>query len=84
MQKGKCTMFAIIATKPLNDNTCGFRYNVFGVKGIVRLRKKAKRYGVNVQGDCTKALHVGKLSVYVETKLNRQRWNKRRMHHFAG
>lgn len=76
-------MFLVLATKPLNDRTRGFRYNVLNVKGIVRLRKAKKRYGVE-QKDCTRALHIGKLSVYVETKANRQRDNKRRMWHFAG
>lgn len=77
-------MFLVIATKPLNDRTRGFRYNVLNVKGVVRLRKSKKRKLQVERKDCTLALHMGKLSVYVETKHNRQRDNKRRMHHFAG
>ena len=31
-------MFALIATKPLNDDTNGFRFNVLGLKGLTRKR----------------------------------------------
>ena len=31
-------MFLIVATKPLNDGTKGFRFNVLGQKGFYRKR----------------------------------------------
>ena len=43
-------MFVILATKPLNDGTNGFRFNILGNKGIYRKRKIEKRYGKS-QGD---------------------------------
>ena len=76
-------MFLVLATKPLNDGTRGFRFNVVGLKGLTRLRKHKKRYGIT-KGKCTREIHIGKLSVYMGTKVNRDRENKRRFEHFAG
>ena len=33
-------MFIVLATKPLRDGTKGFRFNILGKKGLVRLRKR--------------------------------------------
>ena len=51
-------MFVILATKPLNDRTNGFRFNFLGNKGIYRKRKIEKRYGKS-QGDCMTGYHFG-------------------------
>lgn len=72
-------MFAILATKPLNDGTQGFRYNFLGRKGVVRKRKKLSRGWKVVRGDGMTALHMGRLTVYVEHNKN-----KRKLKHFAG
>ena len=74
-------MFVCIATKPLNDGTRGFRFNLVGFKGLTRKRQSKKRYGVQ-RGSCMTALHLGKRSVYLEQKPNRT--SKRRIRHFAG
>jgi len=71
-------MFVILATKPLNDGTDGFRFNILGSKGIYRKRKIEKRYGKS-QGDCMTGYHFGKRSLYVE-----QSATKRKLCHFAG
>lgn len=73
-------MFIIFATKPLNDGTRGFRFNVAGKKGIVRLRKR-KSLPVKLErlNPCLVAAHMGKLSVYVESKAT-----PRKLRHFAG
>ena len=36
-------MFVIVATKPLNDGSDGFRFNLFGKKGLLRKRKSTSR-----------------------------------------
>ena len=74
-------MFLCIATKPLNDGTNGFRFNFVGIKGLTRKRKTTKRFGITT-GDCTKALHFGFRSIYIEQKRNKT--TKRRIRHFAG
>jgi hypothetical protein len=75
-------MFVIFATKPLNDGTKGFRFNAFGLKGVVRKRKSLSRgYGFT-QGKSMKALHLGKLTVYFET--GRNSYSVRQLRHFAG
>jgi hypothetical protein len=75
-------MFAIIATKPLTDGTKGFRFNILGTKGVLRKRKALSRGWAIVQGKSTKAYHMGKLSVYVESKPNMH--STRVFRHFAG
>lgn len=74
-------MFVILATKPLNDGTDGFRYNFFGIKGMIRVRKVKWRWGFS-QGKTMKAIHVGKYSLYVERKTNRKK--HRKFGHWAG
>lgn len=73
------TVFLIIAAKPLNDGTRGFRFNVFGQKGLLRLRKR-KSNGFNIKSDsCMTRVNLGKLSVYFEHSAT-----VRRLRHFAG
>ena len=74
-------MFVLFATKPLNDDTQGFRFNFLGIKGLTRKRKTMKRYGVT-QGQCMRAYHLGRRSVYIENKTNRA--SSRKIRHFAG
>ena len=74
-------MFLCIATKPLNDNTTGFRFNLFGVKGLTRKRQKVRRWGL-AKGKAMKALHLGKRSIYIEKSTNKT--TTRRVRHFAG
>jgi hypothetical protein len=72
-------MFLIFATKPLNDRTSGFRFNVLGQKGLVRRRKvKSKQWSVSV-GDCMARVDMGKVSLYLESKST-----IRVLRHFAG
>ena len=71
-------MFVILATKPLNDGTDGFRFNFLGNKGIYRKRKIEKRYGKST-GDVMTGYHFGKRSVYFQ-----QTTPKRKLYHFAG
>lgn len=75
-------MFIIAATKPLNDNTKGFRFNFFGSKGLVRIRKHKSRGFKTQQGKCMDMLHLGKITVYREAGRNRK--TSRIIQHFAG
>jgi hypothetical protein len=72
-------MFIIFATKSLNDGTKGFRFNVLGKKGLVRLRKRKHNGYRIVQDDCMTAVHMGKLSLYTERQTT-----MRKLQHFAG
>ena len=76
-------MFVILATKPLNDGTRGFRFNILGLKGLVRRRKNKSR-GISMfnRDDCMTAHHLFKTSVYIERKHNRD--TERKFMHFAG
>jgi len=75
-------MFAIVATKPLNDNTKGFRFNILGTKGLTRKRKAISRgYKIEV-GKCMTAYHLGKRTIYIEKDENTV--TKRVLRHFAG
>jgi hypothetical protein len=75
-------MFVLFATKPLNDGTNGFRFNFAGVKGLTRKRKIERRpFKIDTKG-CMLGLHLGKRSVYIERKANRD--TQRRLRHFAG
>jgi len=72
-------MFVIIATKPLNDGTSGFRFNILGKKGLFRKRggkslPRAKRVGPTMN-----AYDMGKFSLYLEKKRP-----ARKLAHFAG
>lgn len=71
-------MFVILATKPLNDGTSGFRFNILGNKGIYRKRKIEKRYGKS-HGDIMTGYHFGRRSLYME-----QAAPQRKLYHFAG
>jgi hypothetical protein len=76
-------MFIIVATKPLNDRTRGFRFNFFGIKGLLRLRKKQSRgFSLFNRTGCMTAHHLWRLSVYIEKRRNKT--TKRRLSHFAG
>lgn len=72
-------MFIILATKPLNDRTSGFRFNVLGKKGLLRIRKKKNNGWRVVHDDCMTAVHMGKATAYFEHKKP-----SRKLHHFAG
>ena len=75
-------MFAIIATKPLNDRTDGFRFNILGKKGIFR-KRKIKSNGIKFKAlNSMIALHFFKRTIYLEKKSNRT--TGRRVRHFAG
>lgn len=72
-------MFIIFATKPLNDRTKGFRFNVLGQKGLVRMRKR-KSNGWNIhRDDCMTRINMAKVSVYFEHGAS-----VRLLRHFAG
>ena len=75
-------MFVCIATKPLNDRTRGFRFNFFGAKGLVRLRKRKSNGFKSEMGDCMIAQHLGKLTIYLERNSNKA--GSRVVRHFAG
>lgn len=76
-------MFIIVATKPLNDGTKGFRFNVLGMKGIARKRRiKSRGLSLFNRDDCMTGHHVGKFSLYVERAVNRK--TERKFLHFAG
>ena len=74
-------MFLIFATKPLVDRTEGFRFNVFGFKGLYRKRKYKVRPLSFLTGRCTKSLHFGRRSIYIERADNAYH---SALHHFAG
>ena len=75
-------MFTCIATKPLNDRTYGFRFNLLGIKGLTRRRKfKSRGIGIDRKG-CMTTVHFFKRTIYLEKKRNRT--SDRRLHHFAG
>ena len=76
-------MFILFATKPLNDGTNGFRFNFAGLKGLTRKRKPNNiRFGISLFSGCMSKFHMGRRSVYIERKANRQ--TKRKLCHFAG
>ena len=72
-------MFYIIATKPLNDGTSGFRFNFLGKKGLVRRRKVLSRGFRIERKKCVTAVHARRLTVYTEHAKN-----PRLFQHFAG
>ena len=74
-------MFVIIATKPLNDGTKGFRFNFFGKKGLMRKRQSQSRGWFKRQRMQTSvAYHFGRLTVYFFKTLN----TARKLGHFVG
>ena len=75
----KKSVFLIVAIKPLNDGTTGFRFNFFGKKGLFRKRggkslPRAKRVGSTMN-----AYDMGKFTLYLEKKRP-----SRKLAHFAG
>jgi len=75
--------FTCIAIKPLNDGTKGFRFNLLGKKGIYRKRQiKSRGFKLFDRGDCMVGFHLGKRSVYFESKRNTN--SVRKLWHFAG
>jgi hypothetical protein len=79
-KKGEHVMFVIFATKPLNDTTKGFRFNILGKKGLVRLRKrKTTGWFKRTELETMNAYHFGRLIVYVESP-----YAGRKLAHFAG
>ena len=74
-------MFALIATKPLNDSTYGCRFNLLGIKGLTRRRKfKSRGIGLDRKG-CMTAVHFFKRSWDSEQQPNRT--SDRRLHHLC-
>lgn len=71
-------MFMILATKPLNDGTKGFRFNVMGRKGVYRKRSRDSRGWLNVTHGEMKGYHMGKRSLYIHKP------QAPKMGHFAG
>lgn len=78
----------IIVTKPLNDGTDGFRFEIkpLGIKGLTRKRQAGRKNssrGFKISlGDCMTNVHLLRRSVYIEHKFNRS--SERRLHNFAG
>jgi len=75
-------MFFIVATKPLNDGTKGFRFNIFGKKGMVRLRSKNKAdrgWFTRGEGSTMSWCDFSRLTVYLNHSTAR-----RKLAHFAG
>jgi len=59
-------MFVIVATKPLNDGSEGFRFNLFGKKGLLRKRKSTSRGWFKRQRmETSVAYHFGKRTLYL-------------------
>jgi len=76
-------MFVILATKPLNDNTKGFRLNFLGLKGKTRKRKiKNQGWFNDLRGECMTAYKFGKRSIYLQNRGNKKA--PRKLWHFAG
>jgi hypothetical protein len=74
-------MFVILAaTKPLNDGTAGFRFNILNQKGLYRKRKIKSRPLSVTKDTCMVGLHWGKRSLYLE----RRNTGERPLFHFAG
>ena len=70
---------AILSTRPLNDNTKGFRFDLMGNKGIYRVRKfKTRKLAFEVVGTTFFAIHMGKRSLYMQ-----QNEPLRALHDFA-
>ena len=64
----KPKFFTCISIKGNNDGTAGFRFNIFGKKGLVR-RRKNKSNGLRLtSGKCFNSLHIFKTTIHVEKK----------------
>lgn len=72
-------MFVIFATKPLNDGTKGFRFNLLGKKGLYRKRSRSSRGWLKYESLSTmNAYHFGKRTLYINHAYGRK------LYHFAG
>ena len=67
----------IYSTRPLNDGTNGFRFDIVGAKGLYRKRSTLRRYGMT-SGATMTGFHIGKRSIYFE-----QFRPQRHLHDFA-
>ena len=56
-----------ITTKPLNDNTDGFRFQLGKLKGLYRHRSVKMRLGIS-RGQTMTGYHFGKRSLYIEKR----------------
>ena len=56
-----------ITTKPLNDNTHGFRFQLGMLKGLYRSRAIKMRFGIK-RGQTMTGYHFGKRSLYIENR----------------
>ena len=56
-----------ITTKPLNDNTNGFRFQYGKFKGLYRSRAIKMRFGIK-RGQTMTGFHFGKRSLYIENR----------------
>lgn len=78
-------VFLILAIKPLNDGTKGFRFNFFGKKGGLRLRKYRRsplHFNLNKrlgEGGCFTIRTFGRFYLWTLRKNS-----ARKLHHFAG
>lgn len=72
-------MFMIVATKPLDDGTAGFRFNILGRKDLVRRRKLLSRGFKIERKKSMVTIHARRLTIYVEHATN-----PRMLRHFAG
>ena len=72
-------MFIILATKPLNDGTQGFRFNFLGQKGFYRKRSRDSRGWYVQQGVTFKQYHMGKRTLGLALKQP-----IKSLRHFAG
>lgn len=74
-------MFVIVATKPLDDGSQGFRFNLFGKKGLIRKRKNTSRGWFKRQKlASSNAYHFGRRTVYFFGNGTKPR----KLYHFAG
>ena len=64
----KPKFFTCISIKSNNDGTSGFRFNILGIKGLVRRRKRDSRGLKYVNGSCFHHFHMFKTTVYIEKK----------------
>ena len=64
----KPKFFTCVSIKSNNDGTAGFRFNILGMKGLVR-RRKNKSNGLRItSGKCFKSLHMFKTTIHIEKK----------------
>ena len=64
----KPKFFTCISIKGNNDGTAGFRFNILGIKGLVRRRKNNSNGLKYVNGSCFHHLHMFKTTIHIEKK----------------